>query len=145
MRHDKLTTYHREYIKQNYHNISIKKMSRILHIPYSRVHEWMIDEGLHNQHSRTTKIKVTQNPTDTFDWDLFKEDKILKSLEHIYPKSKANDLTFDMSSYYSIHSIGNLVLLDKNTSFNKPCHILLLWSSSLQFTRQITFTRILCI
>jgi uncharacterized protein with ParB-like and HNH nuclease domain len=51
-----------------------------------------------------------------FDFSLFGE----KSLEHIYPKSKAKDLLFDEKLNYSIHSIGNLVLLDRNTnsSFN---------------------------
>lgn len=51
-----------------------------------------------------------------FDFKIYGE----KSLEHIYPKSRANDLSFDMNSDYSVHSIGNLVLLDKNTnsSFN---------------------------
>jgi hypothetical protein len=51
-----------------------------------------------------------------FDFKIYGE----KSLEHIYPKSKANDLAFDTISNYSVHSIGNLVLLDKktNSSFN---------------------------
>jgi len=51
-----------------------------------------------------------------FDFNIYGE----KSLEHIYPKSKAGDLSFDATSNYSVHSIGNLVLLDKktNSSFN---------------------------
>lgn len=51
-----------------------------------------------------------------FDFNLFGE----KSLEHIYPKSKSKDLLFDEKLNYGIHSIGNLVLLDRNTnsSFN---------------------------
>lgn len=44
-----------------------------------------------------------------------------RSLEHIYPKSKANNLNFDNDAYKeaSIHSIGNLVLLygRDNSSF----------------------------
>lgn len=44
-----------------------------------------------------------------------------RSLEHIYPKSKASDLNFEQASYNqaSIHCIGNLVLLygDDNSSF----------------------------
>lgn len=51
-----------------------------------------------------------------FDFKLYGE----KSLEHIYPKSRILDLVFEENSNYSVHSIGNLVLLDKNTnsSFN---------------------------
>jgi hypothetical protein len=51
-----------------------------------------------------------------FDFKLYGE----KSLEHIYPKSRILDLAFEENSNYSVHSIGNLVLLDKNTnsSFN---------------------------
>ncbi|WP_281226975.1 DUF262 domain-containing protein [Flavobacterium aquiphilum] len=51
-----------------------------------------------------------------FDFNIYGE----KSLEHIYPKSKATDLSFDVNSSYSVHCIGNLVLLDKktNSSFN---------------------------
>ncbi|AJA69345.1 Protein of unknown function DUF262/Protein of unknown function DUF1524 [Myroides sp. A21] len=44
-----------------------------------------------------------------------------RSLEHIYPKSKASDLNFEQEAYNqaSIHCIGNLVLLygDDNSSF----------------------------
>lgn len=51
-----------------------------------------------------------------FDFKLYGE----KSLEHIYPKSRISDLVFEENTNYSVHSIGNLVLLDKNTnsSFN---------------------------
>ena len=51
-----------------------------------------------------------------FDFNLYGE----KSLEHIYPKSRISDLVFEENSSYSVHSMGNLVLLDKNTnsSFN---------------------------
>ena len=44
-----------------------------------------------------------------------------RSLEHIYPKSKANNLNFEIEKYKeaSIHCIGNLVLLykDNNSTF----------------------------
>lgn len=58
-----------------------------------------------------------------FDFNLFNE----KSLEHIYPKSweKEEDTKLNFSDSesekYSVHSIGNLVFLDKNTnsSFGK--------------------------
>jgi hypothetical protein len=51
-----------------------------------------------------------------FDFSIYGE----KSLEHIYPKSKAYNLKFEEDSNYSVHSMGNLVLLDRNTnsSFN---------------------------
>lgn len=45
-----------------------------------------------------------------FDFSLYGE----KSLEHIYPKSKENDLKFESNKKISIHSIGNLVLIKKN-------------------------------
>jgi hypothetical protein len=53
-----------------------------------------------------------------FDFDLYGE----KSLEHIFPKSWENEeeskLKFDETDIekYSVHCIGNLVLLDRNTN-----------------------------
>jgi hypothetical protein len=61
-------------------------------------------------------VEMDNNLGRKFDFEIYSK----KSLEHIHPKSKEEDLKFIQNSELSVHCIGNLVLLDTNTnaSFN---------------------------